>query len=116
MVGDDPDNQAFKALSDPYRRQLLFALFDANPQEDELDPLNLLAEGETIDDLAVTRLELKHLHLPKLVDMGLIERDSELGDLSKGPNWEEIGPLLRLMHEHRDELPDELLSGLPNAE
>ena len=115
MVGTRPDSQAFEALANSYRRQLLLALFDANPQDDDdFDPLDLLAEGETTDDLATTRLKLKHSHLPKLADMGFIEWDYELGELSKGPNWKEIAPLLRLMHEHRDVLPDEWLSGLSN--
>lgn len=117
MVGTLMDSQAFEALGNSYRRQLLLALFDANPQDDDdLDPLDLLADGEPTDDLAATRVELKHVHLPKLVDMGFIEWDRQSGELSKGPNWEEIAPLLRLVHEHRDELPDEWLSGLSSDE
>jgi len=113
MVGTRPDSRAFDALANSYRRQLLLALYDENPQDDDdLDPLDLLVEGETIEDLTATRIELTHTHLPKLADVGFIEWDRELGKLSKGPNWEEIAPLLRLMHEHRDELPDEWLSGL----
>lgn len=117
MVGIRPDVRSFEALSNSYRRQLLLALFDANPQDDDdLDPLDLLAEGESTDDLAATRLELTHSQLPKLADMGFIEWDRELGELSKGPNWDEIAPHLRLMHEHRDELPAEWLSGLSSDE
>ncbi|MFB6183799.1 MAG: hypothetical protein ABEI96_04525 [Haloarculaceae archaeon] len=26
--------------------------------------------------------------------------------ISAGPNWEDIAPVLRLVEEHRDELPD----------
>lgn len=112
MVGTHPDSRAFEALANSYRRQLLLALFDANPQDDDaFDPLNFLAEEETTDDLAITRLELTHSHLPKLAEMGFIEWDRDLGELSKGPEWKEIAPLLRLIHEHRDELPDEWLSG-----
>lgn len=117
MVGPRADSRVFDALANPYRRQLLLALFDANPQDDDdLDPLDLLADGETSDDLAATRIELRHSHLPKLADMGFIEWDRESGELSKGPNWTEIAPLLRLMHDHRDELPDEWLSGLSGDE
>ncbi|TYT60337.1 DUF7344 domain-containing protein [Natrialba swarupiae] len=106
-------SQPFEALANSYRRQLLLALFDANPQDDDdIDPLDLLANEETTDDLAATRVELTHLHLPKLVEMGFIEWDRESGELSKGPNWSGIAPLLKLMHEHRDELPDDWLSGL----
>lgn len=102
----------FEALADPYRRQLLLALFEENPQDcDDLDPLHLLNQGTTTDDLAATQINLDHVHLPKLEDMGYIEWDRESGELSKGPSWEEIAPLLQLMYDHQDELPDEWLSG-----
>lgn len=117
MVGTRPGSRAFEALANSYRCQLLFALFDANPQDDDdLDPLDLLVEGETTDDLAITRLQLTHSHLPKLTDMGFIEWNRESGKLSKGPDWEEIAPLLQSMHEHRGELPDKWLSGLSSHE
>lgn len=101
------DSRAFEALANRYRRQLLLALFEANPQDDgDLDPLDLLKQGETTADLDVTQVELHHAHLPKLADMGFIEWDRESGELSKGPNWNEIAPLLQLMQNHQDELPD----------
>lgn len=117
MVGTRSDSRAFEALANSDRRQLLLALFDANPQDDDdLDPLDLLVEGETTHDFGITRLELTHSHLPKLAEMGFIEWDRELDELSKGPNWKEIAPLLRLMHKHQDELPDKWLSGLSRNE
>lgn len=111
MGWDPPRDSVFEALANVYRRQLLLALFAANPQaDDDLDPLDLLGETETTDDLAATRVKLKHIHLPKLADMGFIEWDRESGELSKGPDWNEIAPLLRLLSDNRDELPDEWLS------
>lgn len=78
--------------------------------------MDLLGDGETTDDLAATRTELTHTNLPKFADMGFIDWDRESGELSTGPNWNEIATLLRLMQEHRDELPDEWLSRLASAE
>jgi len=72
--------------------------------------------GGTTDDLDATQVNLEHVHLPKLADMGFIEWDRESGDLSKGPNWDEIAPLLQLMYDHQDELPDEWLSGVSSDE
>ncbi|UPV77103.1 hypothetical protein M0R89_22055 (plasmid) [Halorussus limi] len=110
-------SRAFEALSNRYRRQLLLAMFETNPQDDDdLNPLRLLKQGETTEDLDVTPVSLQHVHLPKLADMGFIEWDRESGELSKGPNWEEIAPLLRLMYDHQDELPDEWLSGVSSDE
>lgn len=107
------DSRAFEALANPYRRQLLLALFDENPRHDDtLDPLDLLAERRATDERATIHLQLTHSHLPKLADMGFIEWNRESGELSKGPNWKEIAPLLRLMDEHRNELSDEWLTGL----
>ena len=84
---------------------------DANPQaDDDLDPLDLLEGAGTTDGLAATQVELTHIHLPKLADMGLIDWDRQSGELSKGPNWNEIAPLLQLIADNRDELPDEWLS------
>ena len=92
------------ALSNPYRRQLLIALLDHNPQDDsDRDPLDILSEA---DEAAVLESELVHTHLPKLDDMGYISWNRSTNAISKGPRWGEIAPLLKLMHDHRDELPD----------
>jgi len=94
----------FDALANPYRRQLLVALLEHNPQDDDdQDPLNILVEGQEADDLETTMI---HSHLPKLERGGFIEWDRDTNQISKGPKWDEIGPVLTLIHEHRDELPD----------
>ena len=92
------------ALSNPYRRQLLLALMTANPQDDsDADPLDVLGEDA---DAAQLETRLVHVHLPKLEASGFIEWDRQTGDISKGPEWETIAPLVRLIHDHRDELPE----------
>lgn len=107
MSKSPSDSRAFEALASRYRRQLLLAMFAANPQDDDgLDPLNLLKQGEATDDLDVTQVSLHHVHLPKLADMGFIQWDRESGDISRGSKWEDIAPLLRLMKNHQNELPE----------
>lgn len=97
----------FEAFSDPYRRQLLLALVDHNPQDDDdRDPLNLISEDIEPD---VLETELFHAHLPKLEDMGYIRWDRDTNEISKGPDWDEIAPLLALIHDHQDELPEDWL-------
>lgn len=49
--------------------------------------------------------ELRSTHLPMLAEEGIIEWDRETGEIRKGPNFEEIEPILRLLQEHDDELP-----------
>jgi DNA-binding transcriptional ArsR family regulator len=97
-------DEVFDALSDPYRRELLVALLEHNPQDDDdIDPLDLVGDG---DDPEVLQTELVHKHLPKLEEMGVIEWDRERGEISTGPNWEDMAPLLELIEANRDELPE----------
>lgn len=111
------NSRIFDALANPYRRQLLFALFEADPRDDvALDPLELLTQKDTIGNNRATQISMRHTHLPKLDEMGFIEWDQASDECSKGPEWEEITPLLQLMYDHRDELPDEWLSGLSSDE
>jgi hypothetical protein len=75
-----------------------------HPQDDrDRDPLDLIESG---DEPEVLEVKLIHNHLPKLEEMGYITWDRETDEISKGPNWEEIAPLLELIDTHRDELPD----------
>jgi hypothetical protein len=91
-------------LSNPYRRQLLIALLEHNPQDDSnRDPLDIVTPEGGPD---VLNTELVHHHLPKLEDMGYISWNRDTNEISKGPKWDEIAPLLELIHTHRDELPD----------
>jgi hypothetical protein len=95
----------FDALSNRYRRRLLVALLYHNPQDD--DDLQV-PDDVVMSDEDAERLELNmvHQHLPKLLNMGFIEWNSETKVISTGPTFEEILPLLVLIEEHRDELPD----------
>jgi DNA-binding transcriptional ArsR family regulator len=52
-----------------------------------------------------TKAALVHNHLPKLEEAGYIEWDRESGTIEKGPEFDEIEPLLELIEEHSEELP-----------
>ena len=53
------------ALADPYRRQLLVALMEHNPQNGvDIDPLNAITDTESKAE--ILRTELVHNHLPHL--------------------------------------------------
>jgi hypothetical protein len=102
-----PWGEMLSALSNPYRRQLLVALLEHNPQDgDDRDPLDILSVTEEPE---VLETELVHTHLPKLDDMGFITWNRETNQISKGPRWEEIAPLLELVYAHQDELPEGFL-------
>jgi len=107
MKSDGTLRFVFRALESPYRRQLLVALNKENPQDDEdRDPLDIVAPEDQPD---VLETELVHNHLPMLEEAGYIEWDREAHTIRKGPNWDEIGPVIELMNNHREELPDEWL-------
>lgn len=101
-------DRAIDALGHRYRRRLLVALLDHNPQDidDAQGAEQALgtAEGGGRDD-GLIETELVHTHLPKLADYGYITWDRETGTIETGPNWAEIEPVLQLLDDHADELP-----------
>ena len=105
-MGDFVANAAFRALANDHRRRLLLALLEHNPQGEmtvpEDDPLDRVEADEL-------RSELYHIHLPMLEELGFIEWDHERHTVGKGPNFDEIRPLLELIDRHRDELREGLL-------
>lgn len=95
-----------EALADIQRRNLLVALLEHNPQNDS--PVGIADSGS--EGAAVERLvTMNHVHLPKLVDYGFIHWDEESHEVRKGPNFDEIEPLLELLDDHEDELPPDWL-------
>ncbi len=103
MQGSPSVDDLFEALSNPYRRQLLVALLEHNPRDDGRDPSDLVSDDIDPD---VLELQLLHNHLPKLEAMDFISWDRETNEISKGPDWDEIEPLITLIDDRRDELPD----------
>lgn len=97
-------DDVFDALTNRYRRRLLVALLQHNPQADTLEvPHDTVASNEPPETL---KTEFYHVHLPKLEERGFIEWDRESHRISTGSAFEEIRPLLELMDEHSDELSD----------
>lgn len=96
-------DDALDALGDIQRRKLLLALLDHNPQDDS--PV-VIADSDRDRDAVDQLVRMKHVHLPKLEDYGFIEWDRDTHEVSKGSNFEEIRPVLELLADHDDELPD----------
>lgn len=95
----------FDALADEQRREVLFSVLDQNPRDDRSVTADVRA-----DDARPATTELQHVHLPKLEDYGLIDWDRESHEITKGPLFYQIRPLLVLLEENRD------LVGLPSIE
>lgn len=108
----------FELLAADARRRLLVALCDV---ESVQVPEGLLARGQartapsgpswspTGDAESTDRRELQlyHNHLPKLAAEDLIEWDREAGVVSRGPDFGEIEPLVRLLASNPQVFPGE---------
>ncbi|WP_420028725.1 DUF7344 domain-containing protein [Halorussus caseinilyticus] len=102
-------SELFEILSHEYRRRILMAVAQHNPQDEDDITSESIADGheEDSDALDLLHQQLYHTHLPKLADTGFINWDRDTGTITRGSRFEEIRPLLRLMHDHQDELPDD---------
>lgn len=106
-------DRMLEALSHRYRRRLLVALHDRDPGDDErqetVDVFRELDPPPGSRDETLLKIELIHNHLPKLEDFGFIAWDQGTGEITRGPNWAAIEPLLELLDDHADEFPDDVL-------
>lgn len=101
------------ALAHPYRRQLLMALTEHNPQavDGGLDADRALAAAAGgIDAEDIPSGGFVRAHIAKLDRYGYISEVEATGEIATGPNWTEIEPLLHLLREHQDELPGDWLA------
>ena len=96
---------ALDILANEYRRRLLVALLEHNPQDDD-NPLVPEDIHLATEDLETLRIHMTHTHLPKLEEAEFIEWDRDTNTIRTGPRFDEVRPLLELMQNHADELPD----------
>ena len=97
-------DEIFRCLSHPTRRRILTRLAEHNPRhEDEFS-----TRGFDPDDRELTmfKTRIHHKHLPLLEKSGFLEWDREADVITRGPNFEEVRPLIDLMVNHQDELPE----------
>lgn len=57
------------------------------------------------DETASAEIDLYHCHLPKLAEAEYVEWDPGTGEISAGPRFDEVEPLLEFTERHADELP-----------
>ena len=91
------------ALSNVQRRKLLVALLEHDPQDDS----PVVTDDESEQDAVAQLVKMNHVPLPKLEEHGFIEWDRENDEVSKGPAFDGIRPLLELLVAHEDELPSD---------
>jgi hypothetical protein len=114
----------FDLLADDHRRNILFLLCDTESiqvpdglltrsQAQPVDTHSHSSPGSrqqsTKQDLSQLEAQLHHAHLPKLENNGVIEWDQETQTVSRGPNFDELEPVLRLFATNQDRFPNDLL-------
>jgi hypothetical protein len=92
-------DQILDHLSTRHRRLILLSLKHGGSTTET----DVMIRGA--DDERAGEIQLVHNHLPKLDDAGYITWDRDTGNISKGPRFDEIEPLLELIENHADELP-----------
>ncbi len=95
-------DELLDAIGHVRRRKLLRTLLSHNPQDDE----SLVIDSDESEDEGAERLiQMHQVHLPKLESRGLITWDQNNNKVSRGPNFEQIRPLLELLVAHEEALP-----------
>lgn len=84
----------FEALTRVERRELLFALLESDSTDEARVDLESFATGSDRESSSVA---MHHVHLPKLEAMGFVETDRDRRYVERGPDFEEIEPLLRIL-------------------
>lgn len=90
-------NTVFEMLANDHRRHLLFTLLEHNPRQEVQEPDGVSLDGIEREQVQV---EMYHMHLPKLEEVGFIRWDRDAQEVQKGPAFEEIRPLLEVLHEN----------------
>ncbi|TMT81417.1 ArsR family transcriptional regulator [Haloterrigena sp. H1] len=93
-------NQSLKALSCPARRRILLALESQHPREVGEFQSEEFRPAET--EPAFFTIRLHHEHLPHLDEAGFIIWNRAADTIMKGPDFEELQPLMRCIQNQFD--------------
>jgi len=91
---------SFSMLGDGHRRRILTSLVDDDPSS---VAEFLLATDH--DDPETARIALYHHHLPKLDEAEYVDWDDEARTFRRGPRFDEVAPMVRLLRDNQDRLP-----------
>lgn len=97
----------FHVFANRDRRRLLLYLVEGNPEarDDIPEHIRVAEHFDETERRALAEM-LETEHLPLLEENGLIKWDREEDVIVRGERFDEIRPLLTLIAENRNELPD----------
>ena len=103
--GPDTDtlDRTFDVLAHPARRRIVSRLADRSSGRGR--PVSLDRVLSERSAAHAGRVELHHVHLPKLADVEVITWDPETGAIGRGAAFEEIAPFVRLCRDHPGSVP-----------
>lgn len=113
------NGDAFDAMADIQRRELLSQLFSEGPQpvpqlssvSQEILRANegflqeYLSGSREITDADKGDIRTHHVHLPKLTEYDHVKWDRDAHVTTKGPKFEDLKPLLEVVEEQRNADP-----------
>lgn len=113
------NDEAFDAMADLRRRQLLVGLLHTDPhsiptlssvsqemlQAHEALLGEYLSGSEEIENADKAAIRTHHVHLPKLVQCSYIEWDHDGSVVTKGHKFDDVRPLLEVLGQELDERP-----------
>lgn len=92
---------AMVGLADQYRRRLLVALLEQGPGR----PVHAEDISGAGTDRQTADIEIRHVHLPRLVADGYIGWDRTTDAVWRGPNFAAIRPLVSIVAD--DDFPED---------
>lgn len=96
-------DEQLDVLGHTSRRRLLLELSDRNPIErSDVGPLAPNGAERTRFEQ-----ELYHRHLPKLDSAKVVDWDRESATIRRGDRFDAIEPLVRLLDDHSEDLPED---------
>lgn len=113
------NDEAFDAMAERKRRELLFDLLDVDPrpvarlssvsqevlQAHETLLREYLYGAREIEDADKAAIRTHHVHLPKLVRYSYVDWDHDASVVTKGAKFDDVRPLLEVVGSQRDETP-----------
>lgn len=113
------NDEAFDAMANHQRRQLLDRLLDEGPQpvpylssvsreilQAHTDVLReYLAGPEEVTNANKADIRTHHVHLPKLAEYDYVDWDRDAHVVTKGGDFDDVRPLLELADDQRNDYP-----------